>query len=163
MLEDRGSFFISLSRLIDVIEVRPICSRFDLSLRQIELISMTFPCMRIFSIAERLKFFHQIHASVMPVSGRGKLECETRRPIPNDAWVVAFQVLQNPRLNILRRTDINPKGAEESVDPGGFGCVPQDRFTLKQELAVTILSERHRCRSLFNGVGFYSSLLGQVG
>src|ERR1700692_541578 len=107
MSADRRSCFISLSRLTDVIEVRPICSRFDLSLRQIELISMTFPCMRNFSIAERLKVFHQIHASVMPVSGRGKLECETRGPIANDAWVVAFQVLQNPRLNVLRRTDIN--------------------------------------------------------
>ena len=101
------------------------------SRRRIEPISITFRCVRNFSIAERLKFFCQKHASMMPVPGRSKLKGETRRPIANDARVVALQVLQNPRLDVLRRTDINPKGAEESVDPGGFWCVPQDRFRLK--------------------------------
>jgi hypothetical protein len=64
---------------------------------------------------------------------------------------------QNPRANVLRRTNINPKGAEESVDPGGFGRIPYDRFALKQELAVTILGEGHRRRSVFIAFGFYSS------
>jgi len=98
-----------------------------------------------------------MHASVMPVPGRGKLECEPRRPITNDARIVALEMLQNPRPNVLGRTDINPKGAEETVDPGRFRRVAQDRFALKQEPAVTILGERHRRRSLFNAVGFYSS------
>src|ERR1700692_3769029 len=101
MSADRRSCFISLSRLTDVIEVGPICSRFDLSLRQIELISMTLPCMRCFSIAERLKFFHQVHASVMAVPRQGQLECKTRRPIANYARVIAFQVLKNPCSNVL--------------------------------------------------------------
>lgn len=74
----------------------------------------------------------------------------------NDAWIVAVQVLQNPRPNVLRLANINPEGAEETIDAGGFRRISQDRFALKQELAVTIFCERHRrCGRPSAGIGVY--------
>ena len=63
----------------------------------------------------------------------------------------ALEMLQNPRPKVLGLANINPERAEQTVDPGAFGRIAQDRFALKQEFAVTIFGE---CRTIFAAVGF---------
>ena len=71
--------------------------------------------------------------------------------------IVAFQMLQQARSNVLCLANINPKGAEETVNPGRLRCVQQDRFTLEQELAVTVFGERRvGFGRLVNAIGICS-------
>ena len=60
----------------------------------------------------------------------------------DDAGIVAFQMLQQARSNVPGLANINPKGAEETVNPGRLWRILQDGFALEQELAVTIFGER---------------------
>ena len=69
----------------------------------------------------------------------------------NDARIVALEMLQNPRPKVLGLANINPEGAEQTVDPGAFGRIAQDRFALKQKFAVPIFCER---RTVLGDVGF---------
>ena len=87
--------------------------------------------LRVRRIAQRLEFFEQLIEPAMAVSGRGKLECKSRWLKTNDARIVAAQVLEELRAQVVSLADVDPESVEETVDAGGLGGVLQDAFALK--------------------------------
>ena len=119
---------------------------------RLPLRSERFLCMRGFPIAERLKFFHQILAAIKPVDGQCQLEGENRGPIMNDARIVALEMLHNPCPKVLRIANINPEGAEQTVDSGASAhCAGSIRVEI--EICCNDFPRTphylHRCRLRF--------------
>ena len=100
--------------------------------------------LRVRRIAQRLEFFEQLIEPAMAVSGRGKLECESRWLKTNYARIVAGEMLEEPLPQVVSLADVNPESVEETIDAGRFGCVFHYAFALKQIAAVASLGKGHR-------------------
>jgi len=57
------------------------------------------------------------------------------------AGIIARKVLEQPLPYVLRFTNVDPKGAEKSVDPGTFGRVKHDRIAVPLKLFEKVLRE----------------------
>jgi hypothetical protein len=124
---------MTLSRTIDVIEARLSLEPFG-SANELPVVRR---------IAERLEFPDQLQMPATAIDGRGKLERKPRGLKTNDARIVAVEVLEDSRTQVVSLADVNPKRIEETIDAGGFGRVLQDTFALKEVPAVTSLGEGH--------------------
>ncbi len=75
---------------------------------------MTF--LRVRSVAERLEFLDQVLVPATAIDGRGKLERKPRGLKTNYARIVASEMLEEPRPQVVSLADINPESVEETVD-----------------------------------------------
>jgi hypothetical protein len=94
-------------------------------------------------IAQWLEFLDQLLVPATAFRGRGKFERESRWLKTNYARIVAAQVLEEPRPQVVGLAEIDPEGVEEAVHAGGFRRVLQNAFALKEVPAVASLGEGH--------------------
>ena len=99
--------------------------------------------LRVRRVAQRLEFLNQLRMPVSAFLWRGKLECESRGLKTNYARIVAAQMLEEARAQVVGFADVDPEGVEKTVNAGRFRCVFQDTFALKQIAAVTRFRKRY--------------------